>query len=97
MGRGSLELKIRAGVAWFIIAAVLNKKISIYGDGKQIRDALYVEDLVAGYDAAIAHIEQAAGQVYNVGGGPENIIAIWSEFGPMLEELVGHVIPGDTR
>ncbi|RLC88796.1 MAG: CDP-paratose 2-epimerase [Chloroflexi bacterium] len=80
-------------VAWFIIAAVLGRPITIYGDGKQIRDILYVEDLLDAYDAAVTHSAQAAGQVYNIGGGPANTLSIWREFGPLLEELLGRPIP----
>ncbi len=87
-------------VAWFIIAAVTGKPISIYGDGKQVRDVLYVEDLLDVYDVALAHPEKSAGQVYNVGGGPQNILSVWAQFGPILEELLGRSIPvkwGDWR
>ncbi|MEA3396550.1 MAG: NAD-dependent epimerase/dehydratase family protein, partial [Chloroflexota bacterium] len=80
-------------VAWFIIAAILGRPITIYGDGKQIRDILYVEDLLDAYDAAVTHSAQAAGQVYNVGGGPANTLSIWREFGPLLEKLLGRPIP----
>ncbi len=80
-------------VAWFVIAAVLGRPITIYGDGKQVRDVLYVEDLLDAYDAAIAHIDRAAGQIYNVGGGPERQLSVWAEFRPLLESLVGHPIP----
>ena len=69
------------------------KPITIYGNGKQVRDMLYVEDLLDAYQAAIERIEEAAGQVYNVGGGPQNTISIWKEFGPALEDLVGREIP----
>jgi len=87
-------------VAWFIIAALTNRPISIYGDGKQVRDVLYVEDLLDAYDAAISKIDQTAGQVYNLGGGTSNILSVWNEFGPILEKLTGHSIPvtwGDWR
>jgi CDP-paratose 2-epimerase len=40
-------------------------------------------------------IDKAAGQVYNVGGGPDNTLSVWTELGPMLERLVGHSIPVD--
>jgi CDP-paratose 2-epimerase len=79
-------------VAWFVIAAVLGKPITIYGDGKQVRDVLYVEDLLNAYDAAIEHIEQAAGKVYNIGGGRQFTLSIWKQFGPMLEGLLGRKI-----
>jgi len=87
-------------VAWFIIAALRGDPITIYGDGKQVRDVLYVEDLLDAYDAAVANRSRNSGRIYNMGGGPENQLAIWQEFGPMLERLAGHSIPvgrGDWR
>jgi len=80
-------------VAWMVIAAQTGKPISIYGDGKQIRDLLYVDDLLAAYDAAIYKIEQVKGEVFNLGGGHENTMSIWTEFGPRLERLLGKSIP----
>ena len=92
-------------VAWFLIAAVTGRPITIYGDGKQVRDVLWVEDLLDLYQLAVEQVDTAAGQVYNVGGGPENTLAVWSELGPMLESLLGRQIevgwddwrPGDQR
>lgn len=80
-------------IAWFVIAVLLGKPITIYGDGKQIRDVLHVEDLMNAYDAVIAQIDQAAGQVYNIGGGSQNTLSIWAECGPLLEKLFGRSIP----
>jgi CDP-paratose 2-epimerase len=80
-------------LAWFVIAAVLEKAITIYGDGKQVRDMLHVNDLLAAYDAAIARRKKVAGQVYNVGGGPAFTLSIWRECGPMLEKMLGRKIP----
>jgi CDP-paratose 2-epimerase len=79
-------------LAHFIIAAILNRPITIYGDGKQVRDMLHVSDLVAAYDAAWANIDRASGQVFNIGGGPRNTLTIWSETGPMLEQMAGRNI-----
>jgi len=92
-------------LAWMIIAAVTGRQITIYGDGKQVRDVLHVDDLLDVYDAAVERIDDAAGQVYNIGGGAANVLAVWAEFGPMLEELLGRPIgvhrddwrPGDQR
>ncbi|MGE5464203.1 MAG: GDP-mannose 4,6-dehydratase [Syntrophothermus sp.] len=92
-------------VAWFIIAAVSGRPITVYGDGKQVRDILYVEDLLNAYDLAVEKNEIAAGNVYNVGGGPQNVMSVWAEFGPILENLLGGKIevghgdwrPGDQR
>ena len=82
-------------IAWFIIAALTGKPITIYGDGKQVRDVLYVNDLLNVYDAAITHIDQVAGQIYNIGGGPQNQLAVWQEFEPLLSALLGHKLAVD--
>ena len=44
-------------------------------------------------DAAIEQIDVAAGGVYNIGGGPGNVMSVWAEFGPLLEKLLGKKIP----
>jgi CDP-paratose 2-epimerase len=80
-------------IAWFIIAAVTGKPITIYGDGKQVRDVLYIEDLLDAYETAIAKIDQTAGQVFNIGGGANNTLTIWTETGPLLESLLGRPVP----
>ena len=80
-------------VAHFCIAARLGRPITIYGNGKQVRDVLWIDDLVAAYNAAVAHIDVAGGQIYNIGGGPDNTMSIWTEFGPMLEQLARHALP----
>jgi CDP-paratose 2-epimerase len=92
-------------LAWMMIAAVTGRQITIYGDGKQVRDVLHVDDLLNAYDAAIERIDRARGQVYNMGGGTRNVLAVWAEFGPILERLLGRKIavahadwrPGDQR
>src|SRR5262249_25034752 len=79
-------------VAHFIIAAQLGRPILIYGDGKQVRDLLYVDDVVAAYMLALERIDVAAGKIYNVGGGPANSLSIWAEFQPILSRLAGRPI-----
>lgn len=76
-------------VAWFIIALLKNKNITVYGNGKQVRDILHISDLVRAYDLAINKINKTQGQIYNIGGGYKNTISVWWEFGPMLEKLFG--------
>lgn len=79
-------------VAHFVIAAEKGRDISIYGDGKQVRDVLFVEDLVRAMRAATDNIETTRGRVYNIGGGPPNAMSLL-ELIALLEELVGRKIP----
>jgi CDP-paratose 2-epimerase len=79
-------------VAWFIIAALKGRPITVYGNGKQVRDLLFIDDLLDFYETAVTQPEISAGQIYNVGGGPENALSIWAEFGPLLAEAMGHPI-----
>lgn len=79
--------------AWMVIAAITGRPLTIYGDGKQVRDILHVHDLLDAYDAIIARIDQVKGRVYNLGGGAKNVISVWKEFGPMLEKHLGKPIP----
>ena len=92
-------------VAWFVISAVLGRPITIYGDGKQVRDLLWVDDLLDAYDLAVESIDRTAGGVFNLGGGPENTLSVWSEFKPLLEAATGNPMeatfgdwrPGDQK
>src|SRR5215510_1796393 len=80
-------------LAHFMIATVKGEPISIYGNGKQVRDVLFVDDLVRAFKLAKEKIKTTAGQVYNIGGGPDNALAVWSEFGELLAGLKGELIP----
>ncbi|CAA9246777.1 MAG: UDP-glucose 4-epimerase [uncultured Adhaeribacter sp.] len=71
-------------VAHFAIRAIENKPISIYGDGKQVRDVLFVEDLVDAFLLAQQHMPKISGQAFNIGGGPENTTSLLE-----LLELIG--------
>ena len=92
-GQRQFGVEDQGWVAWFIIAAVLGQPISVYGDGKQVRDILHIDDLVAAYNQAVERVERPGGEIFNIGGGPQNAIAIWREFGPILEEIHGKRIP----
>ncbi|MFA6449623.1 MAG: GDP-mannose 4,6-dehydratase [bacterium] len=91
-------------VAWFTTAAILGKPINIYGDGKQTRDILYVDDLVDFYLKAIKKIKTTAGRIYNVGGGPDRQMSLLDLI-VMIEKLLGRQIkvnycearPGDQK
>jgi len=73
-------------VAWFIIATLFNKPITIYGNGKQVRDMLYADDLVDAFNRFInSDLERG---LFNIGGGPDNTISLL-EFLDELETLIG--------
>ncbi len=63
-------------VAWFAIAALLGRDVTIFGDGKQARDILHVDDLLAAYEAAILASDKVAQQAFNIGGGPANVVSL---------------------
>jgi CDP-paratose 2-epimerase len=88
-------------VAHMVIQTVLGRPIAIYGDGKQVRDILFIEDLVRAMRLATGKIDSTAGQVFNIGGGARNTISIWLEFGEMLSRLAGRKVDagswGDWR
>ncbi len=63
-------------VAHFLIRALEGRPITIYGDGRQVRDVLYIDDAVAAYRALLDNIEQLEGRAFNLGGGPANAVSI---------------------
>ncbi|MDX1752734.1 MAG: GDP-mannose 4,6-dehydratase [Salinimicrobium sediminis] len=63
-------------VAHFLISALEDKPVTIYGNGKQVRDILFVEDLIDAFMLAHKNIDKLAGQVFNIGGGPENTVSL---------------------
>ena len=63
-------------VAHFLISALEDKPISIYGNGKQVRDILFVSDLVDAFVLAHENIDSLAGEAFNIGGGPENTVSL---------------------
>lgn len=63
-------------VAHFIISTLQNRKLTIYGDGKQVRDVLFVSDLVTACDSFLNKRKEASGEVFNIGGGPDNTLSL---------------------
>jgi CDP-paratose 2-epimerase len=91
-------------VAWFCIASALKKPITIYGDGKQVRDVLFIDDLVKAFELAYKKKDRVAGMVFNIGGGPKNTLSLHKLI-EILERLKNEKIqtkyqdwrPGDQK
>jgi len=79
-------------VAWFMIASKLGLPITVYGDGKQTRDILFIDDLLDAFDAAFTAEDGALGRVYNVGGGPHNVLSL-RDVMRFIEEKQQSVLP----
>lgn len=73
-------------VAWFIIAALFSKPVTIYGNGKQVRDMLYAGDLIDAFNRFIESDLKSG--LFNIGGGPRNTISLL-EFIQELKSLTG--------
>jgi CDP-paratose 2-epimerase len=91
-------------VAWFSIRAALGEPVTIFGDGRQVRDVLFIDDLVDAFLTAVQRIEATAGRVYNIGGGPGNQMSLL-DLVAHLDRLSGRPLrvdyagwrPGDQR
>ncbi|MFQ5914084.1 MAG: NAD-dependent epimerase/dehydratase family protein [Nitrospinota bacterium] len=103
-GPQQMGVEDQGWVAWFAICVVLGRPIIMYGDGKQVRDVLHIDDLVDLYFRAVEvepHLEATA---FNVGGGPEQTMSLL-EVIRLLEGELSHPVelrfsdwrPGDQR
>ncbi|MDQ3929773.1 MAG: SDR family NAD(P)-dependent oxidoreductase [Chloroflexota bacterium] len=63
-------------VAHFLLRALHGEPITLYGDGMQVRDILFVDDLVNAFMLALKHIDEVSGQAFNMGGGPSNSVSL---------------------
>src|SRR4051812_28363710 len=63
-------------VAHFLIRALEDEPVTIYGDGRQVRDILFVEDLVEAFLLAHQHMDRLSGNAFNMGGGPANTVSL---------------------
>ncbi len=76
-------------VAHFAAKAIKHEPITIFGNGKQVRDLLYIGDLVRAYDLAVKSIDQVSGEIYNIGGGINNAFSLL-EVIAFLEVALGY-------
>ncbi|GGL78224.1 SDR family NAD(P)-dependent oxidoreductase [Wenxinia marina] len=75
-------------VAHFLIRALEGRPVTIFGDGRQVRDVLEVGDAVAAYRAVLDGIERFSGRAFNLGGGPANAISL-NRLVAEIERLTG--------
>jgi CDP-paratose 2-epimerase len=78
-------------VAWFTIASLFDMPITIFGDGKQVRDILFIDDLINAYWLALSKLETTAGKAYNIGGGAYQLSL--RELLTLLREKLAKPIP----
>jgi CDP-paratose 2-epimerase len=90
-GPHQLGIEDQGWIAWFIIAHLTGKPITVYGDGKQVRDVLYVQDLVMFYETLINDIERVKGNAFNMGGGMDKALSLM-QFFKILEDISGHPV-----
>jgi len=85
-GERQFGVEDQGWVAWFTVATIFDKPVTIYGDGKQVRDVLYVGDLVEAFELFLnSNLKQ---EVFNIGGGPKNTLSLL-ELIDLLEQLIG--------
>jgi CDP-paratose 2-epimerase len=75
-------------VAHFMIRALKGQPITIYGDGRQVRDILFVEDLVEAFLVAERNIDRVSGSAFNIGGGVRNTVSLL-ELLKKIEQMSG--------
>jgi CDP-paratose 2-epimerase len=103
-GRHQFGMEDQGWVAWFVMATLLGRPVTIYGDGMQVRDVLWIDDLVGFYRLAMRSNDAIHGGIFNVGGGPQNTMSL-NELIVRLSELSGIELhpkysdwrPGDQR
>jgi CDP-paratose 2-epimerase len=103
-GTRQFGIEDQGWISWFCLATLRGQKFTIFGDGKQIRDTLWVGDLVDAYEAALARMDTVSGEIFNVGGGPSNTLSLLelvamleAHFGRKLDPPFADWRPGDQR
>jgi CDP-paratose 2-epimerase len=91
-------------VAHFARSLLAGTPVTIYGDGFQVRDVLWIGDLIDAMQAAMQRIDSVAGQVFNIGGGAENAVSVRGVIDRLMEIAAARVPvsyaawrPGDQK
>lgn len=87
-GTRQFGIEDQGWISWFAIRTLLKKPLTIYGDGKQVRDILFVTDHANAFFKLAENSKKTKGQAFNLGGGPENTISL-IELLELLKELTG--------
>ena len=98
-GQRQMGTEDQGWVAHFLIQALAGKPITIYGDGRQVRDILDISNVVEAYLGAWRRIDQVRGRAFNLGGGPANAVSL-RQLLAYIEDLIGHPVDieyGDWR
>jgi CDP-paratose 2-epimerase len=95
-GPHQLGTEDQGWVAHFLIRALDGEPITIFGDGRQVRDVLYVDDAVEAYLAAWRRIADVRGTAFNLGGGPANAVSL-IQLIRHIEGLVGRPVAMELR
>ena len=93
-GPRQLGTEDQGWLAHFLYCVRAGRPISVYGDGRQVRDVLYVDDAVDAYVGCWSRIERVSGQAFNLGGGPANAVTLLQALN-QIGELTGR--PPDLR
>ena len=88
-GYRQMGIEDQGWVAWFIIKLILGNPVTLFGTGKQVRDILFIDDLVNAYQMAIDNVNKTSGQIYNMGGGYKNSLSLL-ELIDLLEDISGN-------
>jgi CDP-paratose 2-epimerase len=76
-GRRQLGTEDQGWVAHFALQILRSQCLTIYGDGRQVRDILYIDDLIDAMLMAVEDIDLVAGRAFNIGGGPDNAVSLF--------------------
>lgn len=103
-GKNQFGIEDQGWVAWFIIASLMQKKLTIYGNGKQVRDLLYVDDLTELFYRIYKNQKKCSGEIFNIGGGIKNTLSLLElvdilkkEYGLKIKMNFGSERDGDQK